>query len=152
MPSLQVKRAPYATLSQAENANSQPAMTGQSDYWLNSIYGLWHGLGHGHENGTPYVIATRIFLSQFIARGCRWYSRLEVSATECLRSQNTRFFATEHFCLETLFDRLCRPRRCWFLAIRLAYKLYVQCFASAYSHKSSVRLGPIVHWVILPIR
>ena len=51
---------------------------------------------------------------------------------------NTRFFATEHFCLETLFDRLCRPRRCCFLAIRLAYKLYVQCFASAYSHQSSV--------------
>ena len=34
----------------------------------------------------------------------------------------------------------CRPRRCWVVVIRLTYKLYLKCFASAYSHKSSV--GP----------
>ena len=30
--------------------------------------------------------------------------RPQVSASECLRSQNTRFFTTEHFWLGTLFD------------------------------------------------
>ena len=51
MPSLQVKWAPYATLSQAENANSKPAMTGQSGYWLNSIYKL--------ESSVPRYVKTK---------------------------------------------------------------------------------------------
>ena len=111
MPSLQVKQAPYATLSQAENANSQPAMTRQSDYGL-TVYTDYDTDSDTDTKTEHHMLSQHEFFSANSSRGCRLYSRLEVSVTECLRSQNTRFFATEHFCLETLFDRLCRPRRC----------------------------------------
>ena len=117
-----------------------------SNDWLNSIYGLWHGLGHGHENGTPYVIATWIFLSQFIARGCRLYSHHVV--VDFLQFG----WPINYNCLKFL--------RIWtFLRAPVngyVWSTYVQCFASAYSHQSSVSsclsrgcLTLFIHWIEL---
>ena len=57
------------------------------------------------------MLSKHEFLSPNLSRAVVAY----ILASESLQPDTygaTCFFATEHFCLETLFDGLCRPCRC----------------------------------------